>query len=470
MSSNKKASKKAKVGPKKNKKTANPDKLRRDLLKVYIGLKKQNPKHEIFREQFMSEAEGFTRHDVDVAYGSYTQLKAIGDNEFFQSLPQRQRALMSERKKIFDPSATQEDVIEDLRAIQEEYDGKYITRNFYRENGKYADSTWSQYFGSFSEFRKGAKLELSRHQQKMERAIAKHASYDHYRKFFHEEVLPHAGLYEINDKKKHPLRTILVGSDIHDIECDRFALAVFIATAKRMQPDIIILNGDIFDLYEFSRWTKDPRHYNIKERFDFVHEHIFGALRAVCPNAQIDFILGNHEYRLLKLLADKTPNVQILLSDVMGLSLNDVFGVHDHRINLISKLDLGAYTTPEMRKEVRQNYKTYYECYMATHEPEKGSGLSGTNGHLHRMIYNTSTNLLRGNISWVQTPALHRRDAHYIQGRNKADLGFLVTTVNVDTKEVIQNPIVMHEDWAVVEGVYYERDKMLKRFADDDKE
>ena len=123
-----------------------------------------------------------------------------------------------------------------------------------------------------------------------------------------------------------------------------------------------------------------------------------------------------------------------------------------------------------MKSQVKQNYKVYYECYMATHEPEVGSGLSGTNGHLHRMVYNTSTNLVRGNISWCQTPALHRQDAHYIQGRNKADLGFLITTVNTETKQVIQNPIVMHEDWAMVEGVYYERNKMVKRFADDDKE
>ena len=456
-------------GPKKSKKTSNPDKLRKDLLKIYVSMKKENPKHEIFREQYMDEAIGFTRHDVDVSYGSFTQLKTIGDNQFYQSLPLSQRALMTERGKKFDPSATKDDCVDDLREIQEEYDGQFITRNFYRENGKYSDSTWNQYFGTFSEFKKQAGLQLTRHQHQLEQQIAKHASYDHYQKFYSEEVLPYANLYEVEEERSGSIRTILVASDIHDIECDRFALAVFIATCKRMQPDIIIFNGDIFDLYEFSRWNKDPRHYNIKERFAFVDEHIFGACRAVCPDAQIDFLLGNHEMRLLKLLSDRTESVQILLSDVMGLTLEDVFGVHRHRINLISKLDLGVYTTPEMKSQVKQNYKIYYDCYMATHEPEVGSGLSGTNGHLHRMVYNTSTNLVRGNISWCQTPALHRQDAHYIQGRNKADLGFLITTVNVETKQVIQNPIVMHEDWAIVEGFYYERDKMVKRFADDDK-
>ena len=104
-------------------------------------------------------------------------------------LSQREQAVLSERKKKFNPNATKENCIDDLRRVQNEYEAKHIGRNFYRMNGKYSDSTWHQHFGTFLEFRKQAGLELLRDQQLLERQAAKHASLDVYREYYHEEIL-----------------------------------------------------------------------------------------------------------------------------------------------------------------------------------------------------------------------------------------------------------------------------------------
>lgn len=367
-----------------------------------------------------------------------------------------QKALMSERTKKFDPNATPEQCIEDLRAIQEMHPFKQITRNFYRANGKYSDSTWNRYFGSYLEFTRQAGLALTRHQHKLERDIAIHASRDHYRAFHEAEILPYSNQYPVRDHKTHPLRLIAVMSDMHDIECDRFSLSCFLLTIKQMQPDIVVCNGDIYDLYEFSRWEKDPRSCDLVKRFRFVR-WVFSEIRKSCPHAQIDMIMGNHEFRLLKHMADKTPFLKVLLGDVMNLTLEDIFGIRQFGINLIAKWDLAAHKAGEIRDQIKLNYEIYYGCYVCTHEPDPGMGISGTNGHLHRMVYNTSTNLHHRNISWVQTPALHRMDAVYIKGRNKADMGFLLANINIETGEVIQHPQIIQEQWTVINGIYYKR-------------
>jgi len=172
---------------------------------------------------------------------------------------------------------------------------------------------------------------------------------------------------------------------------------------------------------------------------------------------QEDLLVGNHELRLLKHIADRSPFLKVLLDEVMGMTMEDVFGVNKHKINLICKLDLRAYKAMEVRDQIRQNYEVYYGCYACTHEPDPGLGMSGTNGHYHKAILNTFTNLQMGNCSWIQTPAMHRMDAVYIKGRNKADLGFLIAHVNAFEQTVSQYPVIFQENWVCINGIYYKR-------------
>lgn len=366
------------------------------------------------------------------------------------------KELISERKDKLH-NGSEEDCIMDLRQIQEEHPEKYITRNFYRHHGSYSDSTYTKYFGTFKEFRRQAGLELPRAAHKLEQQIALHASKDHYKTFFETEVEPYNNKYEKKFKPKH-IKTIMVCSDLHDLEINKFAYSVFVDQARRIQPDIIIFNGDIFDLYEFSKYAIDPRKVKIKERFDFVKNFIFKKIREVCPNAQIDFIIGNHEFRLMKLLADKTPYIQVLLSEVLELSLSKIFGLDEFEINLISKVDLTASAKSDINKELQKNYKIYCDCFVACHIPISSlMNLSGTNGHHHKAELRTHFDILRGSHTWMQTPGMHDLHADYVDGPVDWNLGFGLVYINIELKQVIQYPIVVYPEWAMVNGVYYKR-------------
>jgi len=436
----------------------NLSEIREKLIKDYLKLKKTKPNQsEIFREEFLQNTE-LTRSDVEKSFGSYGEFREIAEQNFHESLPMAQKALMSERSKKFDSSATKEDCINDLRRVQELEPLRFITRNYYRNHGKYSDSTWDKFFGSFSEFRKQAGLELNRHQQKLEREIAKHASHDIYRDFYRAEVLPYLNQYEIAISTSR-YKVVLVGSDFHDIDCDDFMLSVFIDTAKRLQPDVITLNGDLFDCYDSSKYDKDVRELKIVERFEYVKKRVFKPLRELCPNTQIDFILGNHEWRIVLILANKNPNFRVLLSDVMGLTLADVFGVHEFKINLISKTDLAAFSKDDRNKEFKKNFKVYYDCFVVGHFKDLGYGMSGTSGHCHRPSTETFTNLVRGRCFWVETGCMCHTDAEYVQHRDKWGQSFLIAHIDSVSKTVNPEHIIVSGNNVVIHGIRYVRDE-----------
>lgn len=364
---------------------------------------------------------------------------------------------MSERNKKFDPNASPDDCVKDLRKLQERHPLKSISRNFYRINGRYSDGTWDQFFGTFHEFRRQAGLELSRDQHSLEKKIAKHASLDVYRDFYDTEVLPYQAKYANQQDKSGRWKTLLIGSDFHDLEVDPFMLSVFIDTAKRVQPDIICLAGDIFDCPEFSKYDIDPREWKIVERFSFVKRHIFAALRRACPNSQIDMIIANHEIRILKLLANKTPAMRVLLSDVMGLGLNDVFGLDDFEINMIAKVDLSAYNDNDFTKEQNDNFKLYYDCFVASHYKDLGYGVSGVSGHTHRADQITFVNIPMGKCTWTNLGCMAKTNPEYVEHRDKWTQSFMMAHIDTQKKIVAPEHIIVPGEHVVVHGQRYVR-------------
>lgn len=446
----------------KTNKKKSQDNARKHHIEKYIELRKKDPNAKITRDQFV-KATKISRHQIEAEWGTYLKFRAVGDAEFLDSLSKSQRALLTEVYKEFDPNATKEECIDDLRRVQEDHQLEFITRTTYRNEGRYADSTWNRYFGTFQEFRRQAGLELSRPQAQLEKHIAKHASMDHYNEYFTKEVLPYHNKYE-KPTKDGRIKTIMVIGDVHDKECDEFTLATFVDTCIRKQPDVIVLNGDIFDFYEFSKFTQDPRQCDIVGRYQFIHERLFGPLRKGCPDAQIDFIMGNHEFRLIRLLADVTPHLRVFLSDVLGITFEKVFQLDKFQINWRSKVNLKAFTKKDINDELRKNYAVYYNCYAVAHVPDKTlmGAMDGTNAHHHKaeLSSHSTVNPLDGSVkktTWVQTPSGHVPDAEYLDKVSSWNTGFLEVTVNIEKSECLQKIIITKDDWTVVDGVLYER-------------
>ena len=360
---------------------------------------------------------------------------------------------MSEDASKFMKDWGPEDCITELRRIAEIDDEKIVTRNYFRNHSRISESTWNRYFGTFEEFKRQASIKLSRQQHVHERHIARHASVDHYRRLNIERQ-------DWGDKYDRPnanrFKTILACSDLHDIEIDPFYLRVLIDTAERVQPDVISLVGDIFDLPEFGKYGVDPREWDVVGRIKFAHENIMAPLREACPNAQFDFIEGNHEARLLRQLADATPALRAVLADLHGFTVSKLLGLEQFEINYVAKADLAAWTKRDFEKELASNYKVYWGTVVCHHFPHaRNMGLPGVNGHHHRHEVWGMFGPIYGPYEWHQMGAGHKRSASYCEGE-KWHNGF--TIINVDVKMKSTNfDYVAVTDFAISGGKWYHR-------------
>ena len=361
---------------------------------------------------------------------------------------------MSEDQSRFIEDWTAQDCIDELVRIAKIDEDMVITRNYFRVHSKISESTWNRYFGTFNEFKRQAGITLTRQQHAQEKAVAKHASVDHYRRMNIDRA-DYAHKYDRNKDTK--FKTILFCSDLHDKEIDPFYLRVLIDTAKRVQPDIICLVGDVFDLPEFGRYTVDPREWDTVGRIKFVHNQILGPLRLACPDAQIDMIEGNHEARLLRMLADSTPALRAVLSDLHGMTVGSLLGLDRFEINYVAKSDLAIFTKREHDKELAKNYRVYYDAALAHHFPHaKSMGLPGVNGHHHQHQVWSMFNPIYGAYEWHQLAAGHRRSASYCEGE-KWHNGFAILNLNAQTKSTNFDYVPV-TDFAVSGGKWYVRE------------
>lgn len=194
---------------------------------------------------------------------------------------------------------------------------------------------------------------------------------------------------------------ILVASDIHFPYQDDTAITAFIDYAAVMQPEVIVLNGDLLDFYKLSRFSKDPSGKNPAEEIEMVREFL-ANLRSKVPDAKIYYVIGNHETRLEKYVLDNAPQIACLIDNVFeivktenykvvgcsSLTVNDMF-VFKHGNRLGPKSGLSAI------KELESHY------------------LSGATGHTHRLA-RFSTRKSGRRFIWLETGCLCDLNPEYM--------------------------------------------------------
>lgn len=362
------------------------------------------------------------------------------------------KTTVPEMRFEFQEDMSSEDCLELLVRVQGENPERHITLNFFRNYTEIADSTWTRYFGTFLEFRRQAGLEMSRGAHALQREIAKHRSVDHYREFNERHDYSDRYMKPVNKK----IKTMICCSDLHDVEIDPFYLRVLVEACKIVQPDVVNFGGDIFDLAEFGKYGVDPREWDIVGKIKFAHENIFEPIREACPDAQLDFVEGNHEYRLLRHLAEATPALQAILSDLMGLSVSHLLGLDKYEINYIAKGDLAAYNKGDQKKEVSKSYVLYDDAYLIHHHPHASAwGYAGHNGHHHSYNVKTTKHATKGALKWSQLGCGHMTKASYCEGEFW-DMGFMIVHINTETGSVTKEYISV-TDLAVVGGIMFDR-------------
>lgn len=108
-------------------------------------------------------------------------------------------------------------------------------------------------------------------------------------------------LPQTEEEVRHPYilpkadNNILLISDLHIPYHNISAITAALKYGEEAKVNTIIINGDLIDFYQISRFQKDPRKRSIKYEFDATKEFL-RVLRATFPNARIYWVKGNHCY------------------------------------------------------------------------------------------------------------------------------------------------------------------------------
>jgi len=91
-------------------------------------------------------------------------------------------------------------------------------------------------------------------------------------------------------------KNILVISDLHIPYHNVEALCLAFDYGKKEKVDTVIINGDLLDFYQLSRFHKDPRRRKVSEELEAARDFL-KILRNTFKKANIYYLLGNHDVR-----------------------------------------------------------------------------------------------------------------------------------------------------------------------------
>lgn len=142
-------------------------------------------------------------------------------------------------------------------------------------------------------------------------------------------------------------KKLLVLSDIHFPYHDKTALMLALREGRKQNVDAILLNGDILDFYQLSKFTKDGRKPSIAHEFE-IFRFFIDQLKQRFPDTIIYYKTGNHELRLdhwmknhaqvfnglidIDMFVDFKSHGVVYLKDNIGVKFGKLNIIHGHEI------------------------------------------------------------------------------------------------------------------------------------------
>ena len=227
--------------------------------------------------------------------------------------------------------------------------------------------------------------------------------------------------------------TVMHLSDIHFPYHDETALRLTYKLIAAMQPDVIVVGSDAFDLPTISRFEPD-RDLDVD---DWLHQltpywrSFIASLRNAAPDALLPFILGNHDARAL--------------AEIKRLSVRRV--VMQHFIDMVRADDAVLWLGDTQEVEignltVTHGWKTTRHTAAATLQAYQHQR-NVIAGHTHRPDFYT----VRGaaySVACAVGGCLCQLTPHYQIGRKHTDWqhGTVIATVDMQSHAASLNNIV----------------------------
>lgn len=179
------------------------------------------------------------------------------------------------------------------------------------------------------------------------------------------------------------------------------------------QPNDLVYNGDILDMYEISEFDKRPqRAFNIEAEEAWARD-LLAKHAALSPGAQQFWVDGNHEERLTRYIwkhAGPISNHVKTLPEVLGLDkLGAAYVPYGKHVDYLSFVFTHGETATKTAAAAN------LEAYRS----------SGVSGHTHRMSSASRTDMKRKSHTWFEMGHLCRDDLEYMKSHPNWQAGFL---------------------------------------------
>lgn len=207
-----------------------------------------------------------------------------------------------------------------------------------------------------------------------------------------EDLLPDvdvSGLYKRiprtiarDGKKPRELIYVAVGGDIHIPFHSQKALLLWLQFIKDVQPDKIVILGDVVDFPGISRFDK-----TLTDEADMVSaclftRKFFALVRSLCPEAEIIFTEGNHENRWDRCWAQDENRAMGGVASVF-MTLSSIFGLAEFNIKHYAHRDCYVYKNFLFTHEERL-FSGNDAGGMSARKTFQSWKCSGIIGHSHR--------------------------------------------------------------------------------------
>jgi predicted phosphodiesterase len=164
---------------------------------------------------------------------------------------------------------------------------------------------------------------------------------------------------------------ICVASDAHYWDNEpSTAHQAFVKIIKQLSPEMVILNGDVFDGASISRYPRQhwgSKTPTVKQELEAVQKRL-SEIEKAAKNAKLVWTLGNHDQRFESRLVAAVPEFE----GVVGFTLKEHFPRWLHCMSLMINNNI----------MVKHRYRT---SVHATYLNTLHAGVSIVTGHLHRL-------------------------------------------------------------------------------------
>lgn len=215
-------------------------------------------------------------------------------------------------------------------------------------------------------------------------------------------------------------------NDIHIPYHDLEALTATLLYLKEEEIDCLLINGDLVDFYQMSRFLKDPRARNTAGELEDTKQ-FFASVRKLFPKARIVFKLGNHDERFEHYLLHKAPE----LLDIDAISLASLLECEKYGVEVVGSkrpIYLGGLTVLHGHE--------YQGGMIAPVNVARGLFLRAKacalQGHSHQTSEHSETDVRQKLITTWSTGCLCQMHPEYARF-NKWNQGFAI--VDLDGKD-----------------------------------